>query len=73
MIAALTEDTADIADTAESRRTRAARRVVEVTTVVGWLLVAGVIAASYVGHSSSPYGACHNASGRGIQCLAGRR
>ena len=58
---------------AESVRTRTMRRLVQVVTVVGWLLVAGVVAASYVGHSSSPYGTCHNASGRGIQCLAGRR
>jgi hypothetical protein len=58
---------------AESVRARTARRLVEVATVVGWILVAGVIAASYVGHSSSPYGTCHNASGRGIQCLVGRR
>jgi hypothetical protein len=58
---------------AEPFRIRAAHRLTEVATVVGWILVAGVIAASYVGHSTSPYGTCHNASGRGIQCLAGRR
>ena len=52
-------------------RARAMRRLVEVATVVAWILAAGVVAASYVGHSSSPYGSCHNASGRGIQCLAG--
>jgi hypothetical protein len=67
MIAALSEGSA------EPFRTRAARRLAEAATAVGWILIAAVIAASYVGHSSSPYGACHNASGRGIQCLAGRR
>jgi hypothetical protein len=47
--------------------------LVAVATVVGWILLAGVIASSYVGHASSPYGTCHNAKGRGIQCIAGRR
>jgi hypothetical protein len=42
-------------------------------TVIGWILLAGVIASSYVGHSFSPYGTCHNAQGRGIPCIAGRR
>ena len=67
MIAALTDDAV------ESNPTRWTRRVVGAVTLLGWLIVAGVIAASYVGHSSSPYGTCHNAQGRGIQCLAGRR
>jgi hypothetical protein len=67
MIVVLTEVSA------ESRRTHAAGRLGQVATVAGWILVAAMIAASYVGHSSSPYGTCYNASGRGIQCLPGRR
>ena len=67
MIVSLTEPTP------ESGRTRTARRLAQAATVVGWIVVAGLVAASYVGHSSSPYGSCYNASGRGIQCLAGRR
>ena len=47
--------------------------VTGVLTVLGWILIACIIASSYVGHSFSPYGACHNAQGRGIQCLQGRR
>jgi hypothetical protein len=47
--------------------------VMGMLTVLGWIVVACVIASSYVGHSFSPYGSCHNAQGRGIQCLAGRR
>jgi hypothetical protein len=49
------------------------RDLVAVATVAGWILLAAVIASSYVGHSFSPYGSCYNAKGRGIQCLAGRR
>jgi hypothetical protein len=62
-----------IGATAESIRTRLTHHLLSIATVVGWILVAWVIAASYVGHSFSPYGTCYNASGRGIQCLAGRR
>ena len=60
-------------DSAAATERRAAAKVSGVLTVLGWVLVVSVIAWSYVGHSSSPYGACHNAQGRGIQCLAGHR
>ena len=50
-----------------------AAKVSGVLTVIGWILVASVIAWSYVGHSSSPYGACYNGQGRGTQCLGGHR
>ena len=60
-------------DSAAATERRAAAKVSGVLAVIGWVLVASVIAWSYVGHSSSTYGACHNAQGRGIQCLAGHR
>ena len=34
------------------------------------LLVAGLIASTYVGHASSPYGVCYNAAGRSVPCAA---
>jgi hypothetical protein len=37
-------------------------------TVAGWLLVAGLIASFYVGHSPSPYGTCAAPSGRTVAC-----
>ena len=67
MIAAMDESHA------ESGWTRASHRIITIATVLGWIAVAWVIASSYVGHSFSPYGTCQNASGRGIQCIAGRR
>jgi hypothetical protein len=39
-------------------------------TILGWLLVAATIARVYVGHSSSPYGACYAPSGRSVSCAA---
>ena len=62
-----------IGATAESVWARLTRQLMAIATVLGWIVVAWIIAASYVGHSFSPYGTCYNASGRGIQCLAGRR
>lgn len=62
-----------IGASARSVWSRVVQQLVALATVVGWILVAWIIATSYVGHSFSPYGSCHNASGRGIQCLAGRR
>ena len=41
---------------------------VTIMTVIGWLLLAGVIGYSYVGHSSSPYGTCYASSGRSVPC-----
>jgi hypothetical protein len=46
---------------------------VAVATVLGWIALAGLIAASYVGHSASPYGVCYSASGRGVPCAAVER
>jgi hypothetical protein len=45
-------------------------RLVAGATVLGWLLLAGLIAASYVGHSPSPYGVCYSARGRSVPCAA---
>lgn len=44
------------------------RRTVACVTVLGWLLLATLIASRYVGHSTSPYGVCHAASGRSVPC-----
>jgi 4-amino-4-deoxy-L-arabinose transferase-like glycosyltransferase len=43
-------------------------RLVTAVTVAGWLLVAGLIASFYVGHSPSPYGTCAAPSGRTVAC-----
>jgi hypothetical protein len=48
-------------------------RVVAGMTVIGWLLIATLIASSYVGHSSSPYGTCYAPSGRSIPCELAKR
>jgi 2'-hydroxyisoflavone reductase len=50
-----------------SRRSRLAAAA----TVLGWLVLAGLTASSYVGHSSSPYGVCYAAPGRGVPLRAG--
>jgi hypothetical protein len=47
-----------------------ARRLVEVATVIGWILFAAAIGYSYLGHSSSPYGVCYTPSGRSVSCAA---
>ena len=44
------------------------QRLVAVATVVGWLLLAGLVASLYIGHSPSPYGMCTTASGRSVSC-----
>ena len=44
------------------------RRTVACATVLGWLLVAAMIASRYVGHSTSPYGVCYARSGRSVPC-----
>jgi hypothetical protein len=43
-------------------------RLAASAAILGWLLLAGVIASQYVGHSSSPYGVCYAASGRSVPC-----
>jgi hypothetical protein len=49
-------------------------RLVELVTILGWILLAGVVGSWYVGHSTSPYGACYAASGRQVPCrLTARR
>jgi hypothetical protein len=48
-------------------------RVVAIVTALGWLLVAGVIGFSYLGHSSSPYGVCYASSGRSVPCAVAPR
>jgi hypothetical protein len=48
------------------------RRAVASAAVVGWLLVVGLIASSYIGHSSSPYGVCYADSGRSVPCELAR-
>ena len=48
-------------------------RVVVAATLAGWMLLAGLIASLYVGHSSSPYGMCTAANGRSVACSLLRR
>jgi hypothetical protein len=43
-------------------------RVVVAATLAGWMLLAGLIASLYVGHSPSPYGTCTTANGRSVAC-----
>jgi hypothetical protein len=43
-------------------------RLVAALTVVGWLVIATLIASLYVGHSSSPYGTCAAPNGRTVSC-----
>jgi hypothetical protein len=38
--------------------------------ILAWLLLAGLIASSYVGHATSPYGVCYSEAGRSIPCAA---
>jgi hypothetical protein len=49
------------------------RRLLACATVLGWLLLAGTIASSYIGHSTSPYGVCYAASGRSVPCELAHR
>jgi hypothetical protein len=46
------------------------QRLVSALTALGWLALVVTIAAHYVGHSSSPYGACYAPSGREVPCQA---
>jgi hypothetical protein len=48
-------------------------RLVAVLTVIGWLLLAGLIASFYVGHSPGPYGMCSTPAGRSVSCALLRR
>jgi hypothetical protein len=43
-------------------------RLVAAVTVVGWLMIAALIASLYVGHSPSPYGTCLAPNGRPVSC-----
>ena len=47
-------------------------RLVGASTAIAWIVLAGLIAASYVGHAPSPYGVCPGATGRGVACRPGR-
>jgi hypothetical protein len=64
MIASL--DAPDARPTSSAR----SRQVVELATLLGWLVLAAAIGFSYLGHSSSPYGVCYARSGRGAPCAA---
>jgi hypothetical protein len=46
------------------------RQILELATLLGWLLLAAAIGLSYLGHSSSPYGVCYGRSGRSVPCAA---
>jgi hypothetical protein len=41
--------------------------------MLGWFLLAALVGSMYVGHSPSPYGDCHAASGRSVSCASMRR
>jgi hypothetical protein len=63
MIMIMSHDALDVRPLARWRRS-----VLACLAVLGWLLLAGMIASSYIGHSSSPYGVCYAASGRSVPC-----
>ena len=48
-------------------------RLVAAVTLLGWIVLVGLIGSAYVGHSSSPYGVCYAASGRTVPCALVRR
>jgi hypothetical protein len=52
------------------RSTTWRERLAAAATVLAWLILAGLIASSYVGHATSPYGVCYNAAGRSVPCAA---
>jgi hypothetical protein len=54
-------------------RSGTAERLGAVAALVGWFVVAALIAASYMGRSSSPYGTCYASSGRSVPCALVRR
>ena len=54
----------------EPRAAEWSQRVTATVTILGWLALAGLIASSYMGRSSSPYGVCYAASGRSVPCAA---
>jgi hypothetical protein len=45
-------------------------RIVAVLTVIGWLALAALVGASYVGHSPGPYGVCYAPNGHSVPCAA---
>jgi hypothetical protein len=49
-------------------RGRMAGRLVAAATVLGWTVIVALVAASYVGRSTSPYGTCYASSGRSVPC-----
>jgi hypothetical protein len=48
-------------------------RLPAIASLIGWLLLAGLIASTYVGHSPSPYGMCSTTQGRMVSCALLRR
>jgi hypothetical protein len=64
MIASL--DAPDSPPTSSAR----SRQVLELATLLGWIVLAAAIGYSYLGHSSSPYGVCYVHSGRSVPCAA---
>lgn len=43
-------------------------RLIVIATIIGWLLLVGMITSFYIGHSSSPYDVCSTPSGRTVSC-----
>jgi hypothetical protein len=52
------------------RRVTGRERLAAGVVVLAWLILAGLIASSYVGHSTSPYGVCYSTAGRSVPCAA---
>jgi hypothetical protein len=52
------------------RSTTWRERLAAAATVLAWLILAGLIGSSYVGHATSPYGVCYSAAGRSVPCAA---
>jgi hypothetical protein len=47
-------------------------RLAAAGAVLVWLAIAGVIAASYIGHAHGPYGVCYSPAGRDVPCAVVR-
>ena len=48
---------------------RVSETVARVAAIVVLVIVVGLLASTYIGHSSSPYGVCYGRSGRSVPCV----
>jgi hypothetical protein len=55
------------------RSTRLRETAARIATIVLLMVVIGLLASTYIGHATSPYGVCYGASGRSIPCAIAER